>query len=88
MAISTDPRCEIRALVMYGYPDGITAYGHECLTFFMGRRGKPVRSSAQCRWQVAMGWPRSFRAPWAPRCRSAEAGPQPTGGSVPVLTIC
>ena len=29
MSISTAPRCEIRALVMHVYPDGIKAYGHE-----------------------------------------------------------
>jgi hypothetical protein len=44
MAISTAPRCEIRALVMHGYPDGITAYGHERHNVYVGRRGKPVRN--------------------------------------------
>ena len=43
MAISTAPRCEIRALVMHVYPDGIKAYGHERHTVYVGRRGKPVR---------------------------------------------
>ncbi len=43
MAISTAPRCEIRALMMHVYPDGIKAYGHERLTVSVGRRGKPVR---------------------------------------------
>jgi hypothetical protein len=43
MAISTAPRCEIRALVMHVYPDGIKAYPHERLTVYVGRRGKPVR---------------------------------------------
>jgi hypothetical protein len=37
------PRCEIRALVMHVYPDGIKAYPHERLTVYVGRRGKPVR---------------------------------------------
>ena len=43
LAISTAPRCEIRALVMHVYPDGIKAYGHERHTVYVGRRGKPVR---------------------------------------------
>ena len=43
MAFSTAPRCEIRALVMHFYPDGIKAYGHERVTIPLGRRGKPVR---------------------------------------------
>jgi hypothetical protein len=28
---------------MHVFPDGIKAYGHERLTVFVGRRGKPVR---------------------------------------------
>jgi hypothetical protein len=43
IAISTAPRCEIRALVMHVYPDGIKAFPHERLTVYVGRRGKPVR---------------------------------------------
>ena len=43
MAISSSPRCEIRALVMHVYPDGIKAHGHERLTTPVGRRGKPVK---------------------------------------------
>jgi hypothetical protein len=39
---SADPRCEFRALVLPIYPDGIKAYGHQRLTVFVGRRGKPV----------------------------------------------
>jgi hypothetical protein len=42
-AISTAPRCEIRALVMHVYPDRIKAYGHERHTVYVGRRSKPVR---------------------------------------------
>ena len=38
MAISTAPRCEIRALVMHVYPDGIKAYGHERHTVYVGRK--------------------------------------------------
>jgi hypothetical protein len=36
-------RCEIRAMVMHVYPDGIRAYPHERLTVYLVRRGKPVR---------------------------------------------
>ena len=43
MAISKSPRCEIRALVMHIYPDGIKAHGHERHTVHFGRRGKPVK---------------------------------------------
>ena len=43
MAISKSPRCEIRALVMHIYPDGIKAHGHERHTVHLGRRGKPVK---------------------------------------------
>ena len=43
MAISKSPRCEIRALVMHIYPDGIKAHGHELHTVHLGRRGKPVK---------------------------------------------
>ena len=43
MAISKSPRCEIRALVMHVYPDGIKAHGHERHTVPLGRRGKPVK---------------------------------------------
>ena len=43
MAISKAPSCEIRALVMHVYPDGIKAYGHERLDVPLGRRGKPVK---------------------------------------------
>jgi hypothetical protein len=42
MAISA-PRCEIRALVLHIYPDGIKAYGHERITQPIGRRGKPIK---------------------------------------------
>ena len=41
--ISTVPCCEIRALVMHLYPDGIKVYGHDRLTVYVGRSGKPVR---------------------------------------------
>ena len=37
------PCCQIRALVMHVYPDGIKAYGHERLTNPVGRRGKPIK---------------------------------------------
>jgi len=37
------PCCEIRFLVLYTYPDGIKAYGHERITTPIGRRGKPVK---------------------------------------------
>jgi hypothetical protein len=43
MTISTAHRCESSALVMHDNPDGIKAYGHERLTVFVGRHGKPVR---------------------------------------------
>jgi hypothetical protein len=43
MALSKAPRCEIRALVLHIYPDGIKAYGHERHTVPLGRRGKPVK---------------------------------------------
>ena len=43
MAISSAPRCEIRALVLHIYPDGIKANGHERITQFIGRRGKPIK---------------------------------------------
>ncbi len=43
MALSKAPRCEIRALVLEIYPDGIKAYGHERHTVPLGRRGKPVK---------------------------------------------
>ena len=43
MAISKAPSCEIRALVMHVYPDGIKAFGHERLDVPLGRRGKPVK---------------------------------------------
>jgi hypothetical protein len=43
MVISTAPRCEIRALVLHIYPDGIKAYGHERITQPVGRSGKPVK---------------------------------------------
>ena len=37
MAISKAPSCEIRALVMHVYPDGIKAFGHERLDVPLGR---------------------------------------------------
>jgi hypothetical protein len=37
------PCCEIHAPVLHIYPDGIKAYGHECITQPIGRRGKPVK---------------------------------------------
>ena len=40
--ISTVPCCEIRALVMHLYPDGIKDYHHDHLTVYVSRRGKPV----------------------------------------------
>jgi hypothetical protein len=43
MAISKAPSCEIRALVMHVYPDGIKAFGHERLDVPLGRRGQPVK---------------------------------------------
>ena len=43
MAISKAPSCEIRALVMHFYPDGIKAFGHERHDVHLGRRGKPVK---------------------------------------------
>jgi hypothetical protein len=43
MAISSAPRCEIRALVLHIYPDGIKAFGHERITQSIGRRGKPIK---------------------------------------------
>jgi hypothetical protein len=43
MAIPSGPCCQIRALVMHVYPDGIKAYGHERHTVPLGRRGKPVK---------------------------------------------
>ena len=43
MAISKAPSCEIRALVMHVYPDGIKAFGHKRLDVPLGRRGKPVK---------------------------------------------
>ena len=36
MAISKAPSCEIRALVMHVYPDGIKAFGHERLDVPLG----------------------------------------------------
>jgi hypothetical protein len=46
MAISA-PRCEIRALVLHIYPDGIKEYGHERITQPIGRRGKPIKMSTR-----------------------------------------
>jgi hypothetical protein len=37
------PCCEIHAPVLHIYPDGIKAYGHECITQPISRRGKPVK---------------------------------------------
>jgi hypothetical protein len=42
MAIPSGLCCQIRALVMHVYPDGIKEYGHERHTVPLGRRGKPV----------------------------------------------
>ena len=43
MAIPSGPCCQIRALVIHVYPDGIKEYGHERHTVPLGRRGKPVK---------------------------------------------
>ena len=43
MAIPSGPCCQIRALVMQVYPDGIKEYGFERHTVPLGRRGKPVK---------------------------------------------
>ena len=42
MAISAT-RCEIRALVLHIYREGIKEYGHERITQPIGRRGKPIK---------------------------------------------
>lgn len=88
MAISIAPRIETRALVIQVYPDGIKVYGLECFPSYMGRRGKPVESSAPCRWHVPMGWPRSCRALGLHGVGGLRRGPQPAWGALLVLTIC
>ena len=42
MPISKAPSCEIRALVMHVYPDGIKAFGHELARKMQGRANTTI----------------------------------------------
>ena len=67
--ISTVPCCEIRALVMHVYPDGIKAYGHERHTVYVCRRGKPVRKLRYMPMARAHELAHTCRAAPLPPCR-------------------
>ena len=73
MAIPSGPCCQIRALVIHVYPDGIKAYSHERHTVALGRRGKPVKRCASSRPSGPMPSHASCRGGLAPRCRCSEA---------------
>jgi len=59
--IPSGPCCQIRALVMRVYPDGIKAYGHERHTIPLGRRGKPVKKMRLIPAEKAFALARQFQ---------------------------
>lgn len=43
MAVTIQERCEIRAVAVHCYADGIKRPGHARVTIFFGRSGRPVK---------------------------------------------
>jgi hypothetical protein len=43
MPVTTQERCEVRAVAVHCYADGIKQPGHSRVTIFFGRSGRPVR---------------------------------------------
>jgi hypothetical protein len=42
MAVTSQARCEIRAVAVHCYADGVKQPGHSRVTIFFGRSGRPV----------------------------------------------
>lgn len=42
MAVTSQERCEIRAVAVHCYADGVKQPGHSRVTIFFGRSGRPV----------------------------------------------
>lgn len=76
-------RCEIRALILHIYPDGIKAYGHERITQSIGRRCKPIKKMRYMPMALAHQLSTGPQAPWQPWHHGAGAlRPRPRPAAV------